>query len=158
MDFENKKIDDFRNQFEKRGYVKKEIERGDKKYEYYILPSSGGPIKNFVFRMTNTLSGNNLFGISEDVDEKFHRFPIWHEIMEFLELVDGVSRTCSQAAKQEIALLMQDRDLNLSQKGDYLKMRYQFFLDLVAYAKEKKLSTVAEFQASLEVFEEAVNL
>lgn len=91
-----------------------------------------------------------FFIISGAVPEKFCRFVVLHEILEFLKIGLDVPGRCRKAAEAEVHYLMTDRSVSPAEKIEYLAMRAQFFKNLIEYCKDKP---DAYTQADLDEFE-----
>ncbi|MDD4628766.1 MAG: hypothetical protein PHE68_05235 [Candidatus Peribacteraceae bacterium] len=168
--FSPEQIEKFRNDFRAAQYPEVPVDHRERTYRYFVLPSKLGPkeLPNFVFRATppterirasETPEEDAVFAVSEDVREKFRCFAVTHEIEEFMHIGIETGGRCASAAETEVSMLRADEQLTEDEKAEYLRMRVQFFRDLIPYALARGDSytpeDLEEFRGSLAVFERA---
>lgn len=151
--FTKSEIDRWRAYFEGQGFKQAEAEVGDHKFGYFVLPQSLEPrLKNFVFRCTGEPFDGELFGVSESMDERFRPYAVAHEVIEFKKIGIDTCGRCAMALDEELKLVPKEI------KQEYIKMRRDFFRDLVKYCERKpehyNESDIDEFKQTLARLEE----
>ena len=151
------KIKKTRNYFIKKGYKEITVELGGRKISYFVIPQALEPnLPNFVIRVTGNSKDDFVFGISDSVNKEYQPYVVAHEYIEFLEIGINAPDRCVKALEEELKLVYQFIPNDL--KPGYVKMRRDFFRDLISYCSEKpKLYTedeVRQFKKNLETLEE----
>ncbi|MBT4935692.1 hypothetical protein HOL21_02150 [Candidatus Woesearchaeota archaeon] len=152
--FSKEGIDGTRAYFED-NFDEIEVTLGDSEFSYFVLPHTLEPnLKNFVFRCTGEPEDGYVFGISDTVPEQFRQYAVAHEYIEFMRIGMGTPDRCMTALEEELKLVPKDI------RHDYMRMRRDFFHDLIQYceAKPEKYTPddIAEFKGSLRLLEELV--
>jgi hypothetical protein len=140
-------IEGTRDYFRSQGFEEIGVELEDLSFSYFVMPQELEPLlPEFVFRCTGDDPNRYVFGISNSVHEKFRRYAVAHEFIEFTQIGIDTKGRCGQALDRELELVPDDI------KEDYLSMRLRFFSNLIDYCQEKSdkytLQDIHEFEGS----------
>jgi len=146
--FNKKEIDGAREYFRSQGFKEVQVNLDNYKFSYFVLPQALEPkLKNFVYRCTGNPGDGYVFGISDSVHETHRPYAVAHEFIEFNEIGIDTPKRCSKALESELKLVPEEI------KPDYLKMRKDFFENLIAYCLDKPehytKADLKEFRQSL---------
>ncbi|MDP4039160.1 MAG: hypothetical protein Q8P57_01090 [Candidatus Pacearchaeota archaeon] len=95
--------------------------------------------------MTGDERSVHLFGIADSVPEEFRMYAVLHEFIEFLEIGEDSVGRCEAALVEEL------RIVPLEIKNEYMRMRRDFFANLIDFYRDEGLpkTDIAEFERSL---------
>ncbi|PIN81329.1 hypothetical protein COV13_01665 [Candidatus Woesearchaeota archaeon CG10_big_fil_rev_8_21_14_0_10_32_9] len=153
--FTKDEIEGARTYFKNQGFQEMDVSLGSWKFSYFVVPQSLEPnLNNFVLRLTGESNEGYVLGISDSVEERFRQYAVAHEFIEFTEIgIDSPNR-CVRALEEELNLVPKDI------KPAYVKMRRDFFRDLISYCSEQPQfytpNDLAQFKNNLERLEELV--
>jgi len=82
-------------------------------------------------RLTGNSQDGYVLGISDKVDPMHRQYAVAHEYIEFIEIGIDTPNKCITALDEELKLVPEDI------KPDYIRMRAEFFRDLVSYGSKK---------------------
>ena len=130
-DFTKKDIEKVKENFHNSGFDEVKVNLNGREFSYFVLPQSIEPkLLNFVYRCTGKSLKNYVFGVSDNIEEKYRKFVAFHEFIEFIELKNAQNR-CINALEQELKLVPE------AIKKSYLQMRKKFFEDLIIYCSNQ---------------------
>ena len=146
--YSKEEIDARRIFFKEQGFKEIDAEIGDLKFSYFVIPKElNSGLSNFVFRMTGKdRQDGAIYGVSNSIKEDFRRYAVAHEVIEFSEIGINQIGRCAKALEREISLVPKEI------RADYVKMRTQFFKDLISYTSSSQHYTdedLREFKTSL---------
>ncbi|MFH1682372.1 MAG: hypothetical protein ABIA37_01110 [Candidatus Woesearchaeota archaeon] len=130
--FTQDEIEGARAYFQDQGYLEADVTLGTRTFSYFVVPQSQEPnLPNFVIRLTGEDKTAYVLGISDSVDPGYRQYAVAHEFIEFTELgIDSPDR-CVTALEEELQLVPD------SIKTGYIKMRRDFFRDLISYCSKQ---------------------
>jgi len=129
-------------------------------YPYFVIPEEKCPddLPDAVQRFTGeSPEDGTVFAVSASVRENVRKYPILHEIIEFIDIGIETKGRCAEASRREIELVKRDPELTPDEVRDYIDMRRNFFDNLIAFVTGTGSFTpedIEEFRASLQVFAE----
>lgn len=153
--FTKDEIEKTRNYFRNQGFKKVDVSLGNRKFSYFVVPQSLEPnLPDFVIRLTGEPSDGYVFGVSDSVKERHRQYVVAHEFIEFNEFgIDSQDR-CTKALEEELRLVL------TQDQPDYLRMRRDFFRNLIQYClNQSELYTESDlnqFRQNLARLEELV--
>ena len=153
--YTKEQIKSVRGDFNSRGYAELEVDLGNGiKFTYFVLPQGLQPkLRYFLFRSTGDKNDGYVFGVADSVPENFRPYAVAHEFIEFTEIGIDVRGRCAKALERELNLIPS------SIKSDYIKMRRDFFRDIVNYSfgsENPNMDDIGEFRESLAILEECM--
>lgn len=130
--FPKEQIDATRKDFRNQGFQEVEVNLGNRHFSYFVVPQSLQPkLPNFAMRLTGNSQDGYVLGISDNVDPMHRQYAVAHEYIEFIEIGIDTPNKCITALDEELKLVPEDI------KPDYIRMRAEFFRDLVSYGSKK---------------------
>ncbi len=150
--FTKEQIERTREYFRSEGYEEKPAMMDDcTRFTYFVIPQSKEPnLEHFVLRMTGKPEDGSLFGISDSVPVGLRKYPVFHEVIEFLGADNESPGKCQRALVREI------RAVPEYLLDEYARMRESFFTNLLVYVQRPDqvanytLDDLKEFQGSLD--------
>src|SRR3989338_2835214 len=126
LKFTKEEIEGARSYFRNQGFQEVDVHLGNRKFSYFVVPQSQEPnLLNFVIRLSGELNDGYVLGVSDNVDESHRQYAVAHEYIEFAELGIDTPNRCVRALEEELQLFPEDI------KPDYIRMRRDFFKDLI---------------------------
>lgn len=95
----------------------------------------------------------NIFYISENVREEYRNYFLYHEYYEFDLLPANSTNKCPTAMKRELEIIPENI------KANYIKFRYEFFVNLhqfLTYLESSTAEFLNEMQDSINILQEEV--
>ena len=130
--FTKEEIENGKRYFKSQEFPEVDVVLGDRSFSYFLIPQSQEPnLTNFVLRMTGDPDDGYVLGISDNVDERFRQYAVAHEYIEFTEIGIDTPERCTRALEEELNLVPSEI------KQDYIKMRQDFFKDLISYCTKQ---------------------
>ncbi len=153
--FSKAEIDGAIKHFRSQKFQEVEVSLNGNRFSYFVLPQTLEPnLLNFVHRRTGANPDEYVFGVSDNTNEKYRQYVAFHEFFEFTKIGISVPDRCVMSLKEELLLVPGDI------KVDYVKMRRNFFKDLIAYCSNQPAnytdSDLNEFRKSLVELERLV--
>jgi len=154
--FTREEIEKARRFFRSKGFEEVEESFLGSNFSYFVLPQRLEPaLPDFVYRCTGEPYDGHVFGISDSVDPMFRPYAVFHEYVEFMKIGIDAPGRCVRALNVELAAVPKNK------KPEYVKMRRNFFRNLVDYCSKQPdkypAEDVAEFKRSLSRLEEIAN-
>jgi hypothetical protein len=151
--FTKEEIDGTRAYFKSQGFEEVEVDFVGRKFSYFVLPQSLEPnLPDFVFRCTGNPKDGHVLGISDSVREEFRRYAVFHEYVEFTQIGMEQPNRCVSALDIELDIVPDEI------KPGYVRMRRDFFRNLIAYCSKQPdkytSEDLNEFKGSLSRLEE----
>lgn len=128
--FTKEEIDMKRSKYRSEGFKEENGFFGDLEFSYFVIPQELNPnLPDFVMRMTGKNKEDGaIYGIANSVREDFRPYAVAHEAIEFEEIGLDKKGRCAEAVRKELDLVPD------KMKGDYIKMRTEFFRNLVLFS------------------------
>ena len=127
--FTKDQIEGARTHFRSREFQEVEVTLDNRTFSYFVVPQSEEPnLPDFVIRLTGESDDGYVLGISDSVDERYRQYAVSHEFIEFVETGIDTPDRCIGALEEELKLVPEDI------KPDYIRMRRDFFRNLIPYS------------------------
>jgi hypothetical protein len=152
--YSKEQIDGTRKHFRSLGLKEVDVSLGKYRFSYFVMPQEWeSKLTDYVYRCTGEPKDGYVFGISDHVKEEHRKYVVAHEYIEFNEIGIDTPNRCAKALEEELKLVPDNI------KPDYVKMRKDFFKNLISYCSDRPNYTkedLEEFKGSLSKLEELV--